>query len=303
MKKVTSLALVTAFFSLPTFAEVNVYGKANLSLQQTDEGDSLTELVSNTSRIGLKGKEKLENSGLEVFYKFEYETAVDSGDTGGGETFSQRNIYLGVKGNFGAVQAGRFDTPLKTAQKKIDLFNDLEGDIKSIITSNDNRESNAVSYTTPSTMGGFKANVALIASEDSEVSDATSFSLAYESNGFYGAVAMDSDVEAEGTDVTRAVIQYNVNALQLGALYETQDEGDLDSVSGWVVSAQYKIEKVALKLQVGQSDIITEGGDTLSIGADYKVSKTFKTFAFFTTEEADDDRDNQYVGIGAELKF
>ena len=303
MKKVTSLALATAFLSLPTFAEVTVYGKANLSLQQTDEGDSLTEVSSNTSRIGLKGSEKLEDSGLEVFYKFEYETAVDDGDTGDGETFSQRNIYVGVKGNFGAVQAGRFDTPLKTMQNKIDLFNDLEGDIKSIITSNDNRESNSVSYTTPSTMGGFKANVALIASEDADVSDGTSFSLAYENHGFYGAVGMDSDVEDEGTDVTRAVIQYNVNALQLGALYETQDEGDLDSVSGWVVSAQYKIEKVALKLQVGQSDIITEGGDTLSIGADYKISKTFKTFAFFTTEEADDDTDNQYVGIGAELKF
>ena len=304
MKKVTSLALATAMISLPAFAEPTVYGKVNLFLQQADDGnESVTELVSEASRIGVKGSEALSDSGLEAFYTFEYETSVDDGDKSG-QTFTQRNIYVGVKGNFGAVQAGKFDTPVKTMQNKVDLFNDLSGDIKNTITNSENRTSNSIAYTTPSTMGGFVANVALILSEDEDVSDATSFALGYEANGFYAAVGMDSGVNDEDTDVVRGVFHYNTGNIQIGFLAEQEDNSIDDSTTGWVGSFQYKMDKVALKAQFGQSDIKAEGGETISIGADYKMSKNFTTHAFFTTADADNDAvDDQFIGVGAVLKF
>lgn len=303
MKKMSSLACIAAVASLPAFAEPTLYGKANVSLENASQGDdSALVLQSNASRIGIKGSEKLDDTGLVAFYKFEYETFIDDGDKSG-KTFSQRNIYVGLKGNFGGVQAGMFDTPFKLAQKKVDLFNDLRGDIKNIITNSDNRSANSVSYFTPSTLGGFKANMAYIASEDPEGSDAVSLSVAYETNGFYIAAAMDSGVESESTDATRLVGQYNLNSLQLGLLYETEENDNADSTSGWVASVKYGIDKVSLKAQYGSSDIQEEGGESLSLGIDYKMSKTFKTFAFFTNEKSDAGTENDYLGVGAELKF
>ena len=37
-----------------------------------------------------------------------------------------------MKGSFGTLKLGTHDTPLKLAQLKADLFNDLKGDIKNI---------------------------------------------------------------------------------------------------------------------------------------------------------------------------
>jgi predicted porin len=168
MKK-TALSLAIAAV-LPAFANAekvevempSFYGKVNVSVQNTQEGDdSISEVVSNASRLGVKGKIQL-NHGLEGIYQFEYETQVDDGDKGG-QTFAQRNIFAGIKGGFGQVIVGMFDTPLKKAQKKIDLFNDLEGDIKSAITKSDKRKEDSIQYSTPK-MSGLVATVAHIAS-------------------------------------------------------------------------------------------------------------------------------------------
>ena len=112
----------------------------------------------------MKGKHKLEN-GLSAFYKLEYEVSMDGTD----EEFSHRNIYAGLAGGFGAVQAGRFDTPVKKAQGKIDLFNDLDlGDIKNVtdvVYDADDRANNAFQYTSPTIADIIKVKVAVVSGE------------------------------------------------------------------------------------------------------------------------------------------
>jgi predicted porin len=307
MKK-TALSLAIAAV-LPAFAnaekvEVEVpefYGKINVSVQNTQEGDSsISELVSNASRLGVKGKIDL-NHGLQGVYKAEYETQVDDGDKGG-QTFSQRNIYAGIKGGFGQVIVGMFDTPLKKAQKKIDLFNDLEGDIKSVISQSDNREANSVQYNTP-TMSGLVATIAHIASEDETINDGTSSSLTFSRNALYAAVAYDTDVEADGINVTRLVAQYSIAGITLGGLWETQRQNG-DNNDGWVYSAAYKLTSdVKLKAQYGESDIVKDNAETYSLGVDYKLAEGAKVYAFATDEEFGDDSSNEYYGIGLEYKF
>ena len=95
MKKI---ALVTAMALAATagaHAEVNVYGKAFLGLDYVSNDGSITEedavqLVSNASRIGLKGSEQITDD-IEAFYKAEYEAYFDSGSKSGDE-FSARNV-------------------------------------------------------------------------------------------------------------------------------------------------------------------------------------------------------------------
>ncbi|MCV6625608.1 MAG: porin [Cellvibrionaceae bacterium] len=308
MKKALLPLAIAAVLPMSALADVTVYGKANVAVQSADEkGDSITEVVSNASRVGFKGKEDLGN-GLKAIYKFEYETHIDDGDKDG-DTFSQRNIFVGLEGGFGQVIVGKYDTPFKKAQKKVDLFNDLEGDIKSILTKNDNRSSNQIQYTTPKIAGAIKAKISYIANEDESRDDGISTAIAYDDKdaGVYLAVAYDQDVEKEGAEALRLVGQFKVSSVQLGVLWEDQDAGgsSLRDGDGWVVSAKVKVSKpVALKLQYGQSDMVKEDAKTWSMGADYKLSKKTKLFAYYTHEEADNmSDDNDYAGVGIEMKF
>ncbi|MFV8782544.1 porin [Microbulbifer sp. SA54] len=312
MKK-TAISLAIAAM-IPAFASAeevfNFYGKANASFQSNDEGDgSVTDIKSNASRLGVKGELPLD-SGIKGIYKMEYEVDID-GEAD--ETFSQRNIFAGLEGGFGQVIGGKFDTPLKVAQKKVDLFNDLEGDIKSLITKSDNRESNNFQYTTPS-FAGFKVSAAYISNKDAEIFDdagnlvdtrdnGTSVSFAYDNNGVYLAYAYDQDVEANDWNVNRVIGQYDFGNLQVGALYEEQEKADSSKQDGWMTSVAYKINNWTAKAQYGQSDIVKTDGETFSLGLDYKLSKAAKVFTFYTDETAAGDYERSYFGVGTEFKF
>ncbi|MDC1145265.1 porin, partial [Porticoccaceae bacterium] len=142
-----------------------VYGKVNASMVSADDGSSdQWKLNSNASRVGVKGKTKI-SDGLYAIYKAEFEMCIDDGDCKG-QTFSQRNIMAGLKGDFGTIWAGKHDSPTKLAQNKIDLFNDLEGDIKNTFEG-ENRVSNIVAYTTPN-RNGFSATLAMIPAEGAD---------------------------------------------------------------------------------------------------------------------------------------
>ncbi|KZZ48273.1 hypothetical protein A3759_28180, partial [Thalassolituus sp. HI0120] len=221
-----------------------------------------------------------------------------------GKTFTQRNTYAGIKSDFGTVQVGLFDTPLKKLQKKVDLFNDLEGDIKNVITKSDNREENSVQYTSPK-FAGLQLKVDQIASEDktSARKDATSTSLTYTQGNYYVGVAYDSKVEANTTDVLRAVAQANVAGAQIGVLWEEQDK-DGDKSEGWLLSAAYKLGGVKLKAQHGESEINNaEGANTTSVGADYKLGKGAKAYVYYTENDFRAKKDTNYAGVGIEYKF
>jgi predicted porin len=321
MNKVILLGTATAMLATAPFAAANgpidgkLYGKVNVSIVNSDSGSEDTwKLNSNASRIGLKGSTQV-SEGLTVFYKTEFEVAVDDGsndikkytveidettsvevkDT---STFKQRNIYAGVKGSFGSVLAGKNDTPTKLAQKKIDLFNDLEGDIKKTFAS-ENRMSNIVAYTTPK-YGNFSATYAVMPGEEDggSLSDATSYSVNYSKGDLYVAVAGDSNVK--GADLVRVISQYKVDAWQLGLMYQDNDTTD---ESGYFASAAYKIDNITYKAQYGSNENDTDGSDktTLSLGADFKLAKNTKSFVFFTDNE--DSSSTKTFGLGLAHKF
>lgn len=314
MKKALLPMIVAAALPLSAMADVTVYGKANVSLQNADEnGDTKVELVSNASRIGVKGGEDI-SEGLKAIYQFEYQTEVDDGD-GGGQTFRQRNIYVGLQGKIGTLMGGLFDTPLKVSQDKVDLFNDLEGDISSIFNG-EVRAKNIVQYVTPGSFGPFAASVAYITRETDGVDDGISASFGYSTQDLYLGVAMDQDVQAVDIDVIRAVGRINLGPVQLGALYENTDDG-LEDGDGYFVSALWSLTDAwALKAQYGESDlkvitytagttppVVTTDNESASLGFDYKLSKNTTVFGYYTAIESEAARDDDYIGAGLELKF
>ncbi|MDG1818766.1 MAG: porin [Porticoccaceae bacterium] len=288
-----------------------VYGKVNVSLVNADDGSNDEwKLNSNASRLGVKGKSEIAE-GLTLVYKAEFEVCVDDGDCKG-QTFTQRNIMGGIKGSFGTVWAGKHDTPTKLAQSKIDLFNDLEGDIKNTFEG-ENRVSNIVAYSSPE-INGFSSTVAMIPGEDAEndnggLADGVSYSVSYKQDDLYLALAGDQDVD--GQDLMRAVAQYKVDALKLGFMYQqNEDTAGTKDESGYFISAAYKLDSaVTLKAQFGSIEDDADGDEeeTFSLGADYKLAKSTKLYVFYTdntdSSVGSTDSENSAFGLGMEHKF
>lgn len=333
MKKLLLPLAIAAALPVSALADVTVYGKANVSWESHEEtsksggltsvttNEDYTRLQSNASRIGVKGSQEI-SEGLKAIYKFEYETYIDDGKKGddNNDTFSQRNIYVGLEGGFGQVIAGKFDTPLKAAQNKVDLFNDLAGDIKNVVTKYDNRESNSVQYSTGKLMGPVVIAVDYINSEEDGTDDGISSSIAFDNDNIYLAAAYDMDVEKEGLDNYRLVGQFKLGPVQLGALWEEAEYDVAGSKSidseAWVTSIKWSLNKEwALKAQYGESENFGSklgvDGETLSLGVDYKLAKNTKVFAFYTENDltadkligSDSSEEAETFGLGLEVKF
>ena len=319
-KALLPLVIAAAALPLSAFAEVTVYGKANVSLQNADENEeSAIELVSNASRIGLKGSEEI-NSSLKAIYQFEYQTEVDDGAGGtSGQTFTQRNIYVGLQGTGGTIMGGHFDTPVKVLQEKIDLFNDLEGDINFIVDG-ETRSKNIVQYSTPVFAEAFAVNVAYVTVENHdplvEVDDGTSVSLTYTTPMFYLGLATEQDVTLQGLDITRVATRLTLGAVQLGALYEQTESDVIDNDDGWIVSGKINAtDNLSFKAQYGtaaeeyidKAPILDGEATQASLGVDYLLSKNTTLFGYYTQETLDtgsvETYDNSWLGVGLELKF
>lgn len=308
--KLTKTALALSLLSAFTFqanAEVDVYGKANVSVQSSDDGaGSVTEIKSNASRFGFKGSEKLD-SGLEVIYKLEFQVDVSDADSKGDkDNITARNQYVGLKGNFGEVVIGRNDTALKQSQGKLDQFNDLEGDIK-VLFKGENRLGDSISYKSPS-FNGFRVLGSFIAEDSEEGENGFSTALTYGDAGLkestiYAAIAADSEVN--GYDTVRFTVQGKVADFKLGAMYQTQEKVDGSAeADGYLLNAAYKLGNATLKAQYQVIDF--DAGDKVdgvSVGVDYKLAKNAKVYGFYSTFDADNQVEKDYLGLGIEYKF
>jgi len=311
-QKILSLAIIAASLNATTVlaADPKVYGKANLSLNSSDNNGSDTiKLNSNASRFGIKGSFDATDS-IKAIYKFEYETFIDDGDDGSesNSELKQRNIYAGFQGNFGTIIAGNHDTPTKLAQGKVDRFNDLVlGDIKNVIQG-ENRSKNIIMYTTPK-MNGLAATVAFVPSEkeNGDVSDGISAAITYKADGYSFTVAHDNGetIDSSVESLTRLVGEYKGDGFKLGALYQVADEGNNDE-DGFVLSGEYKLSNgLILKGQLAQSDDESKEITQTAVGVDYKLGKKSKIFSYYTNVETDTGvtTDENTFAVGYEIKF
>jgi predicted porin len=308
MKLVKSTLALTlcSIITLPTLAaNVDIYGRADVSLQSSDEGEgSFSEIKSNASRIGFKGNHQL-NDDLDVIYKAEFEVDID-GDSD--DVFKGRNQYIGLKGNFGEVLLGKNDSMLKQSQGKVDLFSDLNGDIKNL-WKGENRLSDTLTYKSPK-FSGFQIGVTYQAEDEVEGEDAFSIAGFYgdkklKKSKIYASIAVDSEVK--GYDTTRVTVQGKVsNEVTLGLILHTQENVESGAeMDGIMISAKYSIGDVILKGQYQIADHNDSEKNTgITAGVDYKLAKNTKLYAFYTTFDIKTDNiDEDYLAAGIQYNF
>jgi len=287
---------------------VDVYGKVMLTLDSVNDanGDERWELNSNATRFGVKGFGDSGVEGVEVFYTMEW--AVDITDESKEDNFTSRNQYIGLRGRFGEVLAGRSNTPTKTLVKEIDLFNDFQMEFKTSFNA-EKRMSDIVQYKTPK-LGGFTAKIALVPGEETNVSDAVSTSFEYKSGNYTFGMSFDDGIEGEDVTTLRGLAKFNSDNWQVGLMYQDTDNLG-NSADGMIFSTRYKIGKHALKVQLVESDVWQAGVSSKVIytsqqiiGWDYKASKktTFLTYLSNSEEGASGENDSVF-GVGIVQKF
>lgn len=315
--KFTKKALLIAMFYTATVpamaASVDVYGRADISVQSSDEGDGkFTEIKSNASRIGFKGTHELSQD-LEVVYKAEFEVDMD-GDSS--DVFKGRNQYIGLRGLFGEVLLGKNDTMLKQSQGKVDIFSDHNGDIKHLWVG-ENRLSNTLSYKSPK-FNGLQLGLTYMAEDELDGDDAYSMAVFYgdknlKKSKFYAAVAFDSDVAGKSKDgavsghfdTMRATMSSKVAGITLGLMVQNQEEIETGKeMNGVMVSAKYSLDNITFKGQFQGAD--HKDGDNrngITAGIDYKLAKSTKLYVFYTSFDLDTGNDEDYLAAGIQYKF
>ena len=314
--------------SLSAISAPTVYGKLNIALNY-DGSDGVNEkeidLISNSSRLGFKGQLEMQD-GLVGLYQIEYQIDPVDGyarDEVRGEngeikvtdsTFTQRNSYVGLKGSFGTLKLGKHDTPLKKASLKVDLFNDLKGDIKNI-TDGENRITSFLGYDSPVFGGGVSISVSLSKGKDDgvvgtdldgEFGTNLSASLKYDIEVIQFVIATDK-ASIKGFDHNRLGMMIPAGPVTIGLIHTTTESTvgnsvDYDattiSIAGKVADGNGRV-----KFQYGTSDK-SAGLTQTQIGYDHKLFKNFKILAYHTVRSQDAaNSDDAHTGLGIEYKF
>jgi predicted porin len=313
-----TFTLMLAGFGLASRAdaeELEVYGRVNLTLKNSDEvsGEQI-ELRNNASRLGVKGELGLTPS-LTAIYQLEFGVNID-GDSDE-DTISHRNQFVGLRGNFGTVKAGRHDTALKEAQGDFDLFDDLEGDIAGVFNG-ENRLRNYIGYVTPTLGNGFSVTVNFFPGEDPDsgddgLADGTSISVDYQSESLYLALAHDRDLDGYEIETTRAVGGYTWGQAQLMLLYQRTDAG-IGEQDGFGASLAWTLGEYIAKFQYLDADqwragpladSADEAYESLwSMGLDRGLGENTRLFGFFTSGDLGRTGErNRYLAVGIEHDF
>jgi len=115
MKKSSLIVAAGALLAGSAYAQTSVtlYGIADVSIRYENHADAaghgktyMTDGAVTQSRWGLKGTEDL-GSGLKAIFQLENGYSLDTGKLNSANTLFNRQAYVGLAGNFGAVKLGR----------------------------------------------------------------------------------------------------------------------------------------------------------------------------------------------------
>lgn len=345
MKRRLLAVAVAAATLLPLTAQAapTVYGRLNLSVDYIDEDTGVAgadgkvwELNSNSSRIGVKGNEKLTEEFTAV-YKLEWEV---QGDMAGGKDLDARERYIGLKHfQWGTVRLGYIDSPFKNAEDDIDAFNDSARFDMGKFIYGQNRLENSINYVSPKFLDVFGANITLQPGEKSagdpnenHIADAISAAFSYEDDSLYLSFAIDKDVKdgrsvATGfagaeVDAMRLNARYKMGEATLSAMYQTAEQAALaagftNEEEALMLSGSYKMDAVTVRGEVVSATHDMGGGTEdkttlIGVGVDYSFTSATKASVNLATGNiestpgaglASTDRDITYLGFGMETRF
>lgn len=253
-------ALVSVLAVFPAVAEqpkIDFYGKLHVSGDYLDDGDNGgLNVSSNSSRIGVKMAYELE-PGMRLIGQIE--RTIDMAE--GQSTFSARNTFVGVKGEWGTLRAGFYDSPVKRILNAVEQFREQVGEGRNIVRSGemhfDRRLRSGIHYTSPT-----RNNLTWIAhygtSEQTGANtdtnnDVYSTSLTYALNGWTGIIGYEQQNRELNAALkgTRAALIRTNGALTTALFYQYASGMVTGTQQAYGVTGSYALDsQYSVKAQV-----------------------------------------------------
>ena len=301
MKKLLTLSFVLiSSFSNQVHADINFYGKINVSLEDVDSKNANeTDFQNNASRIGVKGSYNF-SPGIKLSFQIEEEIDPTDLRADGDKVFKERNTFIAISGSLGKLYTGTHDTAFKKSQLKIDLFNDTRADIKYILRG-ENRMNSFVGYVSPDLIDGLNVSVNSI-SQSTGNGESSAFN--FSKNDIKASFAIEQNIK--GYDGKRFSVMLPLGEIDLGLIYQSSRKlSSGKSFSGHVVSMKRKIsDKGSIYIQNAKSDMRVVSGKQNSIGYSHKINSSTKIFAHYSSLRKQDSNDNiTFISTGLEYKF
>lgn len=308
-KQLLAIAVLGALSNAAFAADsaITLYGRLNVGFESFDNGAVKQFLVQdNTSFFGIKGEEKIDG-GLTAVFQIENKVAMDNSSDSG--NFASRNSYVGLKGDFGTVLMGRYDTPFKALKKNIDIIDGAGEQVEALIHQDQSskvnfhtRQDNILHYATPN-MSGFVAKVSFA---PGEAKTATSDPQRWSFSGEYteGPLNIGAAYEIRRDDVAATATTPNLkaNAWRVTGSYVLDDTTiglgyskiERDSIApaaklsrpAWTIALQQKLGATTLKLAYADAkedrSNAQNGASMWSLEGDYALSKRTSAYAIYS---------------------
>ena len=270
-KTLVAVAVTSAVFAAVSVqaADIDTYG--NIQLVYAD-GEDTAELTDNGSTFGFKGEKELKH-GLTGFFKYELEADADEKTSDVDVNLDQ--AFVGLKGDFGKVQVGTFDSIYNNAiQDGIDSF-----EYAGLTGSSTTIEGDTIAYFSPN-MNGLEVHVSAQVTGDGE-SEVT------------------ANTQEDGTALT-AVVKYAMGDLEVAVGYDSLENViNKDNTMG--VSAAYDlgVANVMAKYEDNSDEGTNIGFGFNAAHADGLVYGSVQTVDL----ETGSDYDEYAVGATYELDY
>lgn len=297
MKKSIALAILASFAGAASAqSSVTVYGllDAGITSEIGGAAGSIVKLatgVQSGNRLGFKGTEDLGN-GLKANFQIENGFNADTGTARQGGALFGRQAYVGLSGNFGAVNLGRQYDPLFVALDTIDPFGTgLTGASTNLMSAGNVRTNNAIKYTSKN-LSGFTADVLYGAGESANgasVGRTIGFSGTYANGPVLATVAYDkvnANVAVAQPELKLVLVgaTYNFGVAMAHAAYETE-KGNGNDFRDYMLGVSVPVGAAGslMASYINKDDRTTnqKGGKQLAIGYTYALSKRTNAYTSY----------------------
>jgi predicted porin len=289
MRKIVIASCLTfALVRVEAADSVALYGVVDLSVAVERNGAGRVVKaesgVMNGSRLGFRGAEDL-GAGYTTMFTLEMGINADSGSLGQGGLAFGRQVFVGLKGGFGAVLLGRQYSPIYFSELSIDPFvGGTLGDMtvsRGWFNAGNVRVNNAVTYQTPklaglqvTTLYGF-GEVAGSTRANSQLG----LSADYLSGPLTVSAAYHSTRSASGTDTQRTAFggaAYDFGVVKLHAAADHVDGFNGAKVRDYMLGFSAPLGTGRLMASVIKKDnraLSDADAHQVSLGYRYDISK------------------------------
>jgi predicted porin len=308
-KSLIALAVLGAFAGAASAqSAVTLYGIVDVNLQRTDPKRGTTTDVPATTgvngghmagnRWGIRGSEDL-GGGLSAIFQLENGFEIDRGILGQGGRLFGRQAYVGLRGGFGTVVAGRLAT-FSSGTGAFDRFGTLDpfrtgygimGVGSTFTSAAALRIDNAIAYVTPA-MGGFSAGIGhTFRTDGAELPGGSGANnngqimyANFSAGPLYAVVTFDrlklgelaGDPTAERLQLGAA---YDLKVARLSAAFAQEEQDGAADADAWMIGASmpFGAHRLAASYQKRDVDTTPTKGERTVWGFGYEYSLSRRT--------------------------